>query len=136
MVVTKRIIANHVQKKGFGDRIFHCQFKKLVKAPIDTVKEITEKFNYPWTEVSCCVFVLVLLFIPSQTHIHVSRPHNITHALQWRKQEFAANAQTWLDENPAGKHGKHSYNLEMFGLTEGDVREAFAEYYAKYIDNA
>ncbi len=38
----------------------------------------------------------------------------------------------WLAENPAGKHGTHRYELADFGLTEGDVREVYADYIEAY----
>ncbi|CAN7560206.1 sulfotransferase [Phenylobacterium sp. LjRoot219] len=34
--------------------------------------------------------------------------------------------------NPQGKHGKHSYSLAEFGLTEEGVRKHFADYYDRY----
>ena len=38
----------------------------------------------------------------------------------------------WLADNPQGKHGKHSYSSGEFGITDEDVRAAFAEYIAQY----
>lgn len=43
---------------------------------------------------------------------------------------------SWLAANPADKHGRHTYRLEDYGLTEGQVREVYADYieaYARYI---
>jgi hypothetical protein len=40
----------------------------------------------------------------------------------------------WLAENPAGKHGKHSYMLEDFGLTDGELRDVYADYIETYRD--
>jgi hypothetical protein len=40
----------------------------------------------------------------------------------------------WLRANPAGKHGKRTYSLEEFGLTEAQVRDRFAEYIEAYRD--
>ena len=40
--------------------------------------------------------------------------------------------QATLDNNPQGKHGKHSYSLEEFGLTADQIKERFADYIAKY----
>lgn len=37
-----------------------------------------------------------------------------------------------LAENPQGKHGKHSYCLEEFGLTEAGVRARFKDYRDRY----
>ncbi|MCX2980378.1 sulfotransferase [Halieaceae bacterium IMCC14734] len=34
----------------------------------------------------------------------------------------------FLDDNPADKHGKHSYNLEDIGMNENDIRQQFAFY--------
>ena len=34
--------------------------------------------------------------------------------------------------NPQGRHGRHTYDLADFGLTEDDVREVFAEYSEYY----
>jgi hypothetical protein len=38
----------------------------------------------------------------------------------------------YLAEAPQGKHGKHVYSLEEFGLTAAGVRQHFAEYCARY----
>jgi len=40
--------------------------------------------------------------------------------------------QQWLDENPKGKHGKHAYRLEDYGVTPMDVYEAFLPYYRRF----
>ena len=40
----------------------------------------------------------------------------------------------WLAENPAGKHGKHSYTLADFGLTEDDIRDVYGDYIETYRD--
>lgn len=37
-----------------------------------------------------------------------------------------------LNENPKGKHGKHSYTLEQFGVTEDEVRERYKDYREAY----
>jgi hypothetical protein len=34
----------------------------------------------------------------------------------------------WLEENPADKHGKHTYHLDDFGLDEKVIHDVFAEY--------
>ncbi|KPF91826.1 sulfotransferase [Novosphingobium sp. AAP83] len=44
--------------------------------------------------------------------------------------EAAASMQAMLDANPQGKHGKHAYALEDYGLT----REAVYSHFADYID--
>lgn len=46
--------------------------------------------------------------------------------------EAADRMQRWLDEHPQNKHGVHRYGPEEFGLTERDVRSAFAEYCSTY----
>jgi hypothetical protein len=46
----------------------------------------------------------------------------------------AAGILGWLEENPPGKHGKRSYSLEEFGLTEAAVRDVYAEYIETYRD--
>lgn len=40
--------------------------------------------------------------------------------------------QTYLRDNPQGKHGKHSYALETYGLTREGVHEAFRDYIERY----
>ena len=37
-----------------------------------------------------------------------------------------ANAQAWLDANPQGAGGRHSYDLGDYGLDPDDVRSRFA----------
>ena len=44
----------------------------------------------------------------------------------------AQSMRDWLGQNPQGKHGKHSYSSDEFGITDADVREAFAEYIADF----
>jgi hypothetical protein len=41
-------------------------------------------------------------------------------------------AQEWADGHKPGGRGAHTYELADFGLTEGQVREAFGEYLATY----
>ena len=38
----------------------------------------------------------------------------------------------WLADNPADKHGRHSYTLADYGLTEDRVREVYADYITAY----
>jgi hypothetical protein len=49
---------------------------------------------------------------------------------------FTAEAQAamdaYMDANPKGKHGKHAYSLERYGLTREAVHEAFADYIERY----
>jgi hypothetical protein len=44
------------------------------------------------------------------------------------------NIRAWLKENPQHKHGVHKYNLEKFGLTDGEVGNRFSQYIEKYKD--
>jgi sulfotransferase family protein len=43
-----------------------------------------------------------------------------------------AKVQEWADKNKPGQRGTHSYELADYGLTEGQVHEAFSDYLAKY----
>lgn len=38
----------------------------------------------------------------------------------------------WLADNPQHKHGKHSYTLEQYGLSEASVRPLFDRYHARF----
>lgn len=40
----------------------------------------------------------------------------------------------WEQGNEQGKHGKHSYSLQEFGLTEDMINLAFAQYIRRFID--
>lgn len=44
--------------------------------------------------------------------------------------ESAMNA--YMDDNPKGKHGRHSYALEDYGLSAGQVKERYADYCSRY----
>jgi hypothetical protein len=46
--------------------------------------------------------------------------------------QAAAGIVRWLEENPAGKHGKRSYSLAEFGLDEQAIKRQFAEYSETY----
>lgn len=47
--------------------------------------------------------------------------------------EAAENAMNaYMEANPKGKHGKHEYSLERYGLTREGVHEAFADYIERY----
>lgn len=48
--------------------------------------------------------------------------------------ESEAGIARWLAENPAGRHGKHVYQLADFGLTAEAVREVYADYIDLYRD--
>ena len=43
-----------------------------------------------------------------------------------------AKVQEWADGHRPGQRGTHTYELADFGLTEGQVREAFSDYLATY----
>ncbi len=40
----------------------------------------------------------------------------------------------WRRDNPRDKRPKHEYSLVEYGLTEQGIREAFAEYRARFIE--
>jgi hypothetical protein len=40
----------------------------------------------------------------------------------------------WLRDNPSDKHGKHTYSLADFGVTEDDIRAVYADYMDAYRD--
>lgn len=40
--------------------------------------------------------------------------------------------QDWLAANPQGKHGKHAYSSEEYGISDDDVRNGFADYIKQY----
>ena len=40
--------------------------------------------------------------------------------------------QAMLDANPQGKHGKHQYALEDYGLTRAGDQDYFREYCERY----
>ncbi len=45
-----------------------------------------------------------------------------------------ARMDRWLHDHPAGKHGKHRYTLEQFGLEERQVAEAMKHYTERFVD--
>jgi hypothetical protein len=51
-------------------------------------------------------------------------------------EEFTATAErnmrSWLANNPADKHGRHSYRLEDFSLTEAQIEAVYADYIETY----
>jgi len=51
--------------------------------------------------------------------------------LEWTD-EVDARVRTWREENPKGKRGTHAYRLEDFGLSRGQVAEAFAPYIERF----
>jgi hypothetical protein len=38
----------------------------------------------------------------------------------------------WSEQNKAGSRGAHSYTAEQYGLTDDEIREAFARYLEAY----
>ncbi|MGI9296218.1 MAG: sulfotransferase family protein [Pseudomonadales bacterium] len=46
--------------------------------------------------------------------------------------EGRASMQRWLDEHPQGKHGKHEYRLEDYGITRAEVEDLFGAYVERY----
>jgi hypothetical protein len=38
----------------------------------------------------------------------------------------------WITANPKGKHGKHSYHLEDYGISRNEVEELFSDYVSRY----
>jgi hypothetical protein len=46
--------------------------------------------------------------------------------------EAQASMQTWIDDNPQGKFGRHEYKLGEFGLTPEQVRGKFERYLSRY----
>eukprot|EP01103_Thecamoeba_quadrilineata_P010147 TRINITY_DN2110_c0_g1_i1.p1 TRINITY_DN2110_c0_g1~~TRINITY_DN2110_c0_g1_i1.p1 ORF type:complete len:451 (+),score=64.12 TRINITY_DN2110_c0_g1_i1:45-1355(+) len=47
-------------------------------------------------------------------------------------EEFREKMKQWLENNPSGKHGRHSYSLEDFCMSEQQINRAFAEYKQRY----
>lgn len=47
-------------------------------------------------------------------------------------QETEAAMRAFITDNPQGKHGSHDYSSGEFGITDGEVRERFADYIATY----
>lgn len=53
-------------------------------------------------------------------------PHDLT--------ESAAQAmEAWHLHNEQGKHGKHEYSLEEFGLSDADIEQCFGSYRARFL---
>jgi hypothetical protein len=46
--------------------------------------------------------------------------------------EAEAAMEAYLAANPKGKHGRHAYSLEDYGLTARSVRARFADYIERY----
>ncbi len=44
----------------------------------------------------------------------------------------AAAMQSFLDENPANKYGKHEYSLANSGMEEAELRALFTDYEAYF----
>lgn len=43
-----------------------------------------------------------------------------------------AAMQSWLDEHPQGKHGRHEYKLQDYGITRDEVEALFGDYVERY----
>ena len=39
----------------------------------------------------------------------------------------------YMAANPKGKHGKHSYTLEEYGLDKAEIEKRFTDYRKRYI---
>ena len=52
--------------------------------------------------------------------------------LNWSS-EFETNMKSWLRENPQGKQGRHTYNLEQFGFTHEDIEQRYADYIRMFL---
>jgi hypothetical protein len=46
--------------------------------------------------------------------------------------EVVINMQKWLDDNPQGKFGRHTYSLEEYGIDQTTLDPIFAEYIEAY----
>ena len=40
--------------------------------------------------------------------------------------------QAWLDANPQGRHGRHEYRLEDYGISKQQVERVFGGYMQRY----
>ena len=58
------------------------------------------------------------------------------HIYEWLSWEMTdetrRSMQNWLDDNPQGKHGRHSYRLGDFGYTPEDAQKLFGDYIAAH----
>jgi hypothetical protein len=43
-----------------------------------------------------------------------------------------AGIQSWLDDNPQNKFGKHEYKLAKYGLTQAQLEPMFERYLSRY----
>ncbi|WP_345424080.1 sulfotransferase [Halioxenophilus aromaticivorans] len=60
--------------------------------------------------------------------------HNIYRHFNQPLTNEAKNAmKKYLTDNPKGKHGKHEYILEEFGLNEAYIRSIFSDYYDRFL---
>jgi hypothetical protein len=46
--------------------------------------------------------------------------------------DWESSVEKWLVQNPADRHGKHTYTLEEFGLSQGQVKERFQNYWERF----
>jgi hypothetical protein len=51
--------------------------------------------------------------------------------LEWTD-EVDERVRSWREDNPKGKRGTHEYQLDDYGLSRGEVAEAFAEYIERF----
>jgi hypothetical protein len=47
--------------------------------------------------------------------------------LRW-SDDFETAMDAWLRDNPQGKHGRHTYSLDQFGLSREDIARRYADY--------
>ena len=47
--------------------------------------------------------------------------------LEWSN-EFQTAMRSWLEKNPQGKQGRHSYSLNDFDFTHQDIETRYADY--------
>ena len=46
--------------------------------------------------------------------------------------DIEGRMRSFLDNHPRGQHGSHSYEIEDFGMTLGQIRERFGRYCSTY----
>lgn len=70
-----------------------------------------------------------LVSSPLEALTHIYQRLGISNSLE---ESFETRIQNYLCKHPAGKHGKHHYTMEDFGLTKNRVRQELAEYYQEH----
>lgn len=48
--------------------------------------------------------------------------------------EVVGRMRAWLDQHPQGRHGRHAYTLDDYGLTESSVRTGMEHYTERFAD--